>query len=130
MTFDVRLLALLGAIALGGCGTLQMYDGPQRPANEVARISGDPRLRAGAPLSVFLRQVDGRTLDVGQSSVEVLPGTHTLLVDCRIEETSSLTRHSVEADVSAGRHYRLVAETGPGLRECTEVRVESVNSGL
>jgi hypothetical protein len=130
MKAAARLAALTGLLGLGGCTTLQIYDGARREAHEVARISGDLRVRAGAPVSVILRQVDGRTLDVNQNSVEVLPGTHTFLVDCRIEETSSLTRHSIKADVSAGRRYRLIAETGPGLRECTEVRLDSVNSRL
>jgi hypothetical protein len=48
-------------------------------------------------------------------------------VDCRIAETQSITRHEVEAEVSDGRHYRLVAETSPGLRGCTNVAVEETN---
>jgi hypothetical protein len=48
-------------------------------------------------------------------------------VDCRIAETQSATRLSIDVEVSAGRHYRLSAETGPGLRECTNVTLEAVN---
>jgi hypothetical protein len=59
--------------------------------------------------------------------VEVLPGKHHLLVDCRIAETQSVTRHDIETEVSAGRHYRLAAETSPGLRGCTNVSVEETN---
>ena len=57
----------------------------------------------------------------------MLPGKHRLLVDCRIAETGNVRRHAIEAEVSAGRHYRLVAETGPGLRECTQVTVQTVD---
>ena len=97
------------------------------PAAEVAHVSGDLRFTAGAPISVILRQVDDRTLSLGQNAVDVLPGTHTLIVDCRIQETDSISRHTIEADFYAGRRYRLVAETGPGLRECTSVRLEGAD---
>lgn len=108
----------------GGCMTQQSYEGAKLPRDEVAHISGDLRFTAGAPLSVLLRQVDGRTLSVGENAVDVLPGSHNLLVDCRIQETDSTTRHSLDVEVSAGRRYKLVAETGAGLRECTSVRLE------
>jgi len=123
----MRAATLIAFMALtcNGCLTASMYEGEKRDRDEVARITGDPRFTAGTPVTVILRQVDGRALNVGQSSVEVLPGTHQLLVDCRIAETSSVTRHTLEAEVSAGGSYRLVAETGPGLRECTDVRLES-----
>lgn len=107
--------------------TQQSYDGARLPRDEVARISGDLRFTAGSPLSVLLRQVDGRTLNLGENAVEVLPGTHQLLVDCRIQETQSITRHALEVEVFAGRHYRLSGETGPGLRECSSVRLETVD---
>ena len=105
--------------------TVQTYEGPRRPRSEVAHIAGDLALSAGAPISVLLRQVDGISLSLGQSAVDVLPGSHQLLVDCRIQETRSLSRHSIDVEVYEGRTYRLVPETGPGLRECTAVRLES-----
>ena len=123
--------SLVPRVALGawvsiaaGCMTAQTYDGERRDPDEVAHIAGDLRVTAGAPLSLILRKVDGQTLSVSQSSVEVLPGTHTLLVDCRIQETQSISRHSIDVEVFAGRRYRLVADTGPGMRECTAVRIE------
>lgn len=123
----LRSGAILLLLVCGGCMTVPIYDGPKRASDEVARISGDPRLSAGAPLRLILRQVDAHTLSLGENSVEVLPGPHTFLVDCRIEETSSVTRHSIEAEVAAGARYRLVAEAGPGLRECTAVHLEAVD---
>jgi hypothetical protein len=122
-----RIGAVLLMLACAGCGTAQVYEGPKRGSDEVAHISGDFVVTAGAPVTVILRQVDGRDLSVGQSSVEVLPGTHHLLVDCRIAETQSVTRHDIETEVSAGRHYRLAAETSPGLRGCTNVTVAETN---
>ena len=125
LTVPTAVCVVLAAFSIQGCMTAQTYDGPRLARGEVAHISGDLRVSAGAPISVLLRQVDEQVLGMGQSSVDVLPGKHTLLVDCRIQETGSITRYSIEQDFFAGRTYRLVAETGPGLRECTAVHVEA-----
>lgn len=121
------LLALASMVVCSGCMTAQVYDGAKRAGDEVARISGDPPITAGAPLTVVLRMVDGKKLNVGQTSVDVLPGTHSLLADCRIAETKRTTRHAIDVEVSAGRRYKLLGETGPGLRECTSVTLDEVN---
>jgi hypothetical protein len=119
--------AVLALVAVcSGCATAQFYDGPRRDPDDVAHISGDLRVTAGAPVSVILRQVDGRPLGFGQNAVEVLPGKHELLVDCQIAETRSVSRHTIEAEVWPGRRYRLRAETGAGLRQCTDVTLETV----
>lgn len=115
------------SISLTGCMTVQSYDGERRERDEVARISGDYRITAGAPVTVILRQVDGRTLNMGQTSVDVLPGTHQLLVDCRIAETDSVSRHAIEVEVSADRRYRLLAEVEPGLRGCSGVSLQAMD---
>jgi hypothetical protein len=104
--------------------TQQSYEGPKLPADDVAHISGDLRFTAGAPMSVILRKVDDRVLGLSENGVDVLPGPHSLLVDCLIRETGSTSRHSIDAEVSAGRRYKLVAEFGPGLRGCESVRLE------
>lgn len=105
----------------------QLYDGPRRDRDEVARISGDPVVTAGSPITVVLRLVDGREIGLTQTSVEVLEGRHSVLVDCRIAETKSVSRHSLDVEVFGGRHYRLRPQTGPGLRECTGVSLEAVD---
>lgn len=120
-------LFALAAASVGGCMSVQLYDGPRRDRDEVARISGDPVVTAGSPITVILRQVDGRDIGVTQTAVEVLEGRHELLVDCRIAETKSVSRHSLSVEVYGGRNYRLRAETGPALRECTGVTLESAN---
>lgn len=122
-----RFAALALIVVCSGCATGQLYDGPRRSSDEVARISGDLRINAGSPLTAILREVDNTPLNVGQNAVDVLPGKHRLLVDCRIAETGNVSRHSIDAEVSAGRHYKLVAETGPGLRECTQVTLQTVD---
>jgi hypothetical protein len=120
------VIALLTTMS-AGCMTAQTYEGPRQSRSEVAHIAGDMRFSGGAPISLVIRKVDDITLGVGQSSVDVLPGLHTLLIDCRLPESGGLSRHSIEADVSAGRTYRLVAETGPGLRECESIRLEGTD---
>lgn len=111
-------------LACGGCMTQQSYDGPKLPADEVAHISGDLRVTAGAPISVILRKVDDRVLGLSESGVDVLPGPHRLLVDCLIRETSSTSRHFIDAEVEAGRRYKLVVDVGSGQRECESVRLQ------
>lgn len=122
-----RAIALVGCGLLQGCMTLQGYDGERRSVEELAHISGDPRVTAGSPVTAVLRQVDRLPLSVGQSSVDVLPGEHRLLVDCRVAETESVSRHALDVDVGAGRRYKLVADTAPGLRGCSAVRLEAAD---
>jgi hypothetical protein len=125
MMLRSSLLALTIAIACGGCMSAQLYDGPKRDPDEVARISGDPIVTAGSPISVILRQVDGRDIGLTQTSVELLEGEHSLLVDCRIAETKSTSRHALKVEVFGGRRYRLRAESGAGLRGCSGVSLEA-----
>jgi len=122
----VLLAAIAVALSLGGCVTVQGYEGGRRAADEVARISGDFRVTAGVPVSVILRQVDGRVLSAGERSVDVLAGEHRLLVDCRIAETDSVSRHAIDVTVFEGRHYKLRAQPAAGLRECESVFLEAV----
>lgn len=118
----------LAITALLACGcSVQLYDGPKRERDEVARITGDPVVTAGSPVTVVLRQVDDRDISLTQTTVELLEGKHNLLVDCRIAETKAVSRHALEVEVFGGRKYRLRAETGPALRECTGVTLESVD---
>lgn len=121
----MRFMMVTCALLCAGCMTQQAYDGPKLARDEVARISGDLRFNAGLPVMALLRQVDGRVVSVSENAVEVQPGKHQLLVDCVVKEPASTNRYSLDVDVYAGERYRLVAETGPGLRECSAVRLES-----
>ena len=111
----------------GGCLSTQLYDGAKRDRNEVARITGDPVITAGSPITVVLRRVDEHDIGIAQTSVEVLEGEHELLVDCRLAENKSVSRHALKVTVYGGQSYRLRPETGPGLRECTSVTLEAVD---
>jgi len=125
MTLRSSLLVLATAVACGGCMSAQLYDGPKRDPEEVARISGDPVVTAGSPITVILRRVDGQDIGLTQTTVELLEGEHSLLVDCRIAETKSTSRHELKVEVFGGRRYRLRAESGAGLRGCSGVSLEA-----
>ena len=119
---DVRWLLAFALVLQQGCMTLKAYDGSSRPATELARVQGDYKVRAGAPVSLLLRQVDGLAVDVRYSAVDLLPGNHSLLIDCAVNGAAA-SRHRLQVDLVAARRYVIVAETGPGNRECTDVRL-------
>lgn len=127
MTLKLAFSLVVIAPLCGGCLSTQLYDGAKRDSDEVARISGDPVITAGSPITVVLRRVDGHDIGLTQTSVEVLEGEHELLVDCRLAENKSVSRHSLKVNVYGGRKYRLRPESGPGLRGCSDVSLEAVD---
>lgn len=104
------LIAALAGAALAGCGSHRAYEGPALPRAERARVAADPAFSAGLPVQVILRKVDDREVPLGRSAVELAPGRHLFVVDCRLAETGSTTRFALEAEVDAGAEYRLEAE--------------------
>jgi hypothetical protein len=122
---SARVVAGALLLAMAGCATFRAYDGERRPAGEVAVISGEAKLRAATPLALVIRAVDGRTVDLRYNSVELLPGKHSLLIDCQVGgEAATASRHAVEVEVGAGERYRLRAEMRPGNRSCERVQIE------
>ena len=69
---SVHVLLGCRCAGCGGCMSAQLYDGPKRDRDEVARITGDPVFTAGSPITVVLRQVDDRDIgidpDVGRGA--------------------------------------------------------------
>ena len=98
------------ALLVAGCATERAYEGPPLAKDERAIVRADPVVSAGAPLQVRLRQVDGREVGLAASRVELPPGQHEFLVDCRVTETGSVRRFTVNAELEAGGRYRLVAD--------------------
>lgn len=125
MTRHSRLLlpaALAAAALLAGCGTLQAYEGSRLPAGERAVVHADPSVSAGLPVEVILRKVDDFEVPVSKTSVELRPGPHRFIVDCRVREAGVVTRFVVDAEVAAGSSYRLVADATA--RGCRSVEMQ------
>ena len=119
-----RVAAAAGLVALVGCATERDYDGPPRPAAEVALIAGAPSINAGLPLAAVIRKVDAHVVGFGYSKVTVPPGRHVLLVDCVMAMAHTTTRFEIAAEVAAGQRYVLVADSAPGNQRCSGVRLE------
>ena len=120
----MRAALLAGLTLFAGCATERTYEGPARPAAELATIEGAPRVNAGLPLAPVLRKVDDLVVGIEYSRVSVLPGTHRVIVDCVMSETHTTTRFPLEIETYAGRRYVLVAESAPGNQRCGAVRVD------
>jgi hypothetical protein len=122
-TFDVVMKGTVPFVAalLAGCATERAYEGPRLPAAERAVVRADPVVSAGSPVQVRIRRVDGREVGVSASSVELPPGRHAIVVDCRVAESGSVRRFTVEAELAAGSRYRLVADTTA--RNCEAVEL-------
>jgi hypothetical protein len=117
-----RIVSRLACVALaaGGtaCSSLQAYEGTRLPAGERALVRADPAVSAGLPVEVILRKVDGYEVPVSRTSVELAPGAHRFVVDCRVPEAGVVTRFVIDAAVEAGGSYRLEADaTARGCRE-------------
>jgi hypothetical protein len=117
--FPAVLLAL--AAVTSGCATERLYEGAPLPAGEAAIVRADPAVSAGAPVQVRLRRVDGREVGVSATRVELPPGPHELLVDCRVAESGSVRRFTVAVELERGGRYRLIADTTA--RNCEAVRL-------
>ena len=113
--------ALLPALLSAACATERLYEGPRLPADERAIVRADPVVSAGLPVQLRLRQVDDREVGLGASKVELPPGRHALVVDCRVAESGSVRRFRVEEELLAGGRYRLVANTSA--RNCEAVEL-------
>jgi hypothetical protein len=109
------------ALLLAGCATERAYEGPPLPAGERAIVRADPVVSAGLPVQVRIRRADGRDVGVSASRVELPPGPHSLVVDCRVAESGSVRRFTVEGELVAGGRYRLVADATA--RNCEAVEL-------
>ncbi len=109
------------AALLAGCATERAYEGPALPPGERAVVRADPVVSAGLPVQLRIRRVDGREVGLSANKVELPPGPHVLLVDCRVAETGAVRRFTLEAALEPGRRYRLAAEATS--RNCEAVRL-------
>ncbi len=115
------MLILLVAAMGAGCTIQRVYPGPDLPRSAAAIVRADPAFSAGLPVQLRLRQADGRKIALHASAIELPPGHHSLLVDCRVLESRVTRRFVVEADLEAGLEYRLVARATA--RNCDAVEL-------
>jgi len=116
----MRMLMMLAAAAVTACATQRVYP-VALPPGERAIVHADPAFSAGLPVQLRLRQVGDRKVAVHASAVELPPGRHSLLVDCRVLESGVTSRFVVEVELEAGGEYRLVASASA--RNCDAVEL-------
>jgi hypothetical protein len=97
------------AVLLAGCATERAYEGPALAKNERAVVRADPVVSAGLPVQIRIRKADGHDVGLAASKVELPPGKHSFVIDCRIAETGAVRRFTLEEELDAGGHYRVVA---------------------
>jgi len=112
-------------LTCAGCGSLPAYEGEHRENRELAQIVGDSHF-VRLPVTIYIRSVDETELGLMDRGVFVLPGVHDLLIDCTVTESQRTSRHHLHVEVDAGVKYRVVADTGPGNRECKDVQLVSL----
>ena len=113
-------------LMLCGCATMYTADTRESPSTRWAEVSGDYRVRAGSPINVYLRSVDGQVLTFWQHAAYVDAGSHQLLVDCSVSTTQKWSRHELKVSLRAGVRYSLRAEGNPH-QGCTQVVLDEVN---
>jgi hypothetical protein len=122
MTPFMRLCVLVVMFPLGGCASLRVVDDGNLDKTQLAHVVSDYRVRAGAPVNVYLRSVDGIALQFWQNSADIEPGLHRLLVDCTVPATERTSRHVLNVALEAGVSYRLEAEANERVG-CTRVEL-------
>ena len=116
------MATVFSAVMNGGCATEKAYEGPALPKSERAIVHADPALSAGLPVSLRLRQVDKREVPLTANSIELPPGMHVLLVDCRVSESGVTQRFTLPVELEPGGEYRLVATASA--RNCEAVTLQ------
>jgi hypothetical protein len=111
--------AVLISLLFAGCATERAYEGPALAKEERAIVRADPVVSAGLPVQIRIRRADGHDVGFTASQVELPPGKHALVVDCRVAETGAVRRFTLEEELVAGGRYRLVADTSA--RNCEAV---------
>ena len=107
--FGPPFFPVMVAALLAGCATERAYEGPQLASDERAVVRADPAVSAGLPVQVRIRQADGHDVGLQASKVELPPGKHTFIVDCRVAESGTVRRFTLEEELDAGGRYRIVA---------------------
>lgn len=127
----IVLGAVLAGVMLNACSTrpIKLYEGAELPADKIARIENNPMVRDLTTRGAVIGAVDGVKVSVLAHAVEVLPGAHTLSVQCSFRVKPLLLgtgfdplstdarrsriqqyKASLPVNVEAGRVYLVEAE--------------------
>ena len=128
---DLLVVSLtLAALLSAGCAsTARLYSGPELPRDQVAVIEANPMLPDITARGALFGGLDGVRVSGAVLRVDVLPGTHTIEVQCSFhvkptrlgtdfEPLIASTRRaivrqsraSLTVQVEAGHRYQLDAE--------------------
>lgn len=133
MTHSRHLLIgslVLAALLISGCAAnARLYSGPELPRDQIAVIEAKPMIHEFTASGALFGSVDGAHVSGTVLRINVLPGTHTVDVQCsfRIKPTllgtdfdplTVTTRHSIvrqmrvplPVQVEAGHTYQLDVE--------------------
>lgn len=98
------VISLFLPLSLAAC-TTAMYEGPERPANELAMLKS---------VRTYVIQIDGREangLGTNEAKYQIPPGKHTILValndgNVDIMRRTSKEHRMIQFEASAGREYK------------------------
>jgi len=117
-------LALV-AMLVQGCGTMQAYEGPRKPANEIAVIKTN--VGELALDTAWVGKLDGRSLVLAYAELEVAPGSHSAQI---LIKRGFLTRsESFSFDAKAGHTYRVKGDFHLGKAWVTDERTGELVAG-
>ncbi|MDP1707507.1 MAG: hypothetical protein Q8L89_00285 [Gammaproteobacteria bacterium] len=122
-------LALAVLLTAGCASTARLYPGPELAPDQIAVIEADPMIPGITARGALFGSVDGVHVSGTVLRIEVLPGAHTVEVQCSFRVKSMLfdpdydtltpsTRRSIvlqaraplAVEVEAGHTYRLAGE--------------------
>ncbi len=120
-----KFLLFIPLMLLLACTAMRVPGTQAESTDRLALVTGDYRIRASAPVNVYLRSVDGQVLAFWQQAAEVAAGNHSLLVDCSVAKWQKISRHELNVTLHAGVHYYLRAEANPQ-QGCTRIILDEV----
>jgi hypothetical protein len=102
----VSLFPVLGFLA--GCATAtKFYDGPEKPASEIVKITGMSGLDPlGGFTSSLICAVDDKEIEGCVTSIEILPGMHRIRTVAKSYGMEELGR-TIEHEFKPGERYLL-----------------------
>jgi len=94
---------LVVAIVITGCAATQAYDGPPRPREQVAVITGMSGWEiTNMGIAARVIKIDGKELAEASSKIELLPGKHEIEVECWMQRVPPSTNvNSIDAEAGA-----------------------------